>query len=113
MMNKFRLDFLLKRTQTKPRKLSSNEFIHKNSRDNVMFIFSILNFRKLDHFMNGKRYRKKLLTINCIFIEILCNFETLTLPNKSPPQAPLGSGFCTDLPSLKMTKIIGRVGEDL
>ena len=48
--------------------------------------------------MNGNRYRKELLTINCIFIEILYNFETLPLPNQSPPQAPLGSGFCTDPP---------------
>ena len=59
-------------------------------------------------FMNGNRYRKELLTINCIFIEILYNFETLPLLNKSPPQAPLRSGFCTDPPPLKMTKIFGR-----
>ena len=52
-------------------------------------------------FMNGNRYRKELLTINCIFIEILYNFETLPLPNKSSPQAPLGSGFCTDPPPLE------------
>ena len=60
--------------------------------------------------MTGNRFRKKLLTINCIFIQILYNFERLTLPNKSPPQAPLGSGFCTDPPPLKMTKIFGRGG---
>ena len=35
--------------------------------------------------MNGNRFRKKLLTINCMFIQILYNFERLTLPNKSPP----------------------------
>ena len=29
---------------------------------------------------------------------------------KSPPQAPLGSGFCTDPPPLKMSKIFGRGG---
>ena len=46
--------------------------------------------------MNENRYRKKLLAINCIFIRILYNFEKLTLPNQSPPQALLGSGFCTD-----------------
>ena len=49
-------------------------------------------------FMNVNCYRKKLLTINCTFIEILYNFETLTLQNKSPSQAAVGSGFCTDPP---------------
>ena len=41
--------------------------------------------------MKGNRYRKQLLTINFIFIEFLYNFERLTLPNKSPPHAPLDS----------------------
>ena len=58
-------------------------------------------------FMNGNLLRKKLLTINCKFIQILYNFESLTISNKSPPQSPLGSGFCTN-PPLKMTKIFGR-----
>ena len=49
MIKKFRLDSFFKNTQAKPRKLSSNQFIHKYSENNFIFIFSILNFRKLNY----------------------------------------------------------------
>lgn len=62
-------------------------------------------------FVVGNHYRRNSLTINCIFWNILYNFQRWNLPNTSSQQTPLGFGFCSNLPALENFQHFRKVGE--
>ena len=72
MMRKFILDVFSK---SNCRNLYSNDFTDRSSEDKFILIIFTLNSRKLEYVYKWKLLQKKLLTITCIFLQCLNNFQ--------------------------------------